>query len=346
MKIEKVNGLYRKKRITPNSKVPFWLWISVVLALSAGIFVVAYETSILQSSQIPELNLARKHSYKIVAVGDIACPPDDVNFNDGQGVSGACQQKQIARSIVAEKPDGVLLLGDVQYERGVFEDFERSFIPDWRNITAPIFSAAGNHDYGQGNLSGYKKAFDQYMPNVTYQKEGKTYYDFNFGQWQFYALDSNCQYVGGCEENSEQTNWLTSKVISQDNQCSIAFWHHPVFTSGQHNTQPDTSYGQAFWDILAKNNVDIVLNGHDHDYERFAPKGVSGESAESGTREFVIGTGGRNLRDFGANILSGSEFRDNKHFGYLVMTLYPGRYDWEFKGIDSVVYDNGTSLCQ
>jgi predicted phosphodiesterase len=342
MKVAKTNGKYVKPRITATTKVPLFIWGSLVFTLALGVVFVAISTGRIQSGPAPELELARKHSYRVVAVGDIACSPNEINFNEGNGVVAGCQQKAVGRAIASEHADAVMLLGDIQYPTGEDADYTGSFVPYYRNILTPIYVVAGNHDYGNGarapSLDGYKKAFDTYFPHATYQKEGKTYYDFNLGQWKFYVLDSNCAYVGGCEKGSEQADWLTSKVKVNQTKCSVAMWHHPVYTSGQHRNPPDTNYGREFWSILADSGNDLVLNGHDHDYERFAPV--------NGMREFVAGTGGYSVRKIGAPYADGSEKRIDDQFGYLYLELFPGRYTWQFKTVTGEVLDEGTDECR
>ena len=350
MKLQKINGKYRKPSLRANTKVPFLLWVPLLLILSAPLVAVSLRVKLLQSGPSPELTLARKHSYKVIAVGDIACGADELNYNDGNGIAGACQHKAVARAVAQEQADAVVLLGDIQYPTGLFTDYERSFVPHWRNVTAPIYVVAGNHDYGNGartpTLDGYKQTFDTYFPNAVYEKEGKTYYDFNLGAWKLYVLDSNCAYVGGCETNSEQGRWLTSKVTATDNICSIAMWHHPVFTSGVHRVGPDTGYGKDFWRTLNDARSDVVLNGHDHNYERFAVQDVNGTASSNGMREFVSGTGGHSLRRVLQPLAPNSEKQIDDQFGYLALELFPGRYTWEFKNTIGDVLDSGEDTCR
>lgn len=350
MRIEKVNGLYRKPRLTAISRVPLLVWLPLLLVLAATLVWLSLRTAMIEDGSLPMNDLARKHSWRVVAVGDIACGPDDINFNSGDGIVGACQQKAVGKAIEDEHADAVLLLGDIQYVTGKFEDFEKSFVPYFRDIKVPIYVAAGNHDYGQrtvptGDLSGYKKAFDQYFPGATYQKDGKTYYDFNIGPWMFYALDSNCEYIGGCDENSDQLNWLSAKLSDDSSVCSIGFWHHPLFTSGVHKDEESTSRGMPFWDVLQPSGVDIVLNGHDHHYERFASKLSDGTVSKNGIRVFISGAGGYSLRKVSAPFPSGQEKVIDDQFGYLYLELFPDRYEWQFKNTSGDVLDSGSDEC-
>lgn len=142
-------------------------------------------------------------------------------------------------------------------------------------------------------------------------------YDFNLGPWQLYALDSNCEYVGGCAEGSEQYKWLTSKVNETSPVCSIGFWHHPVYTSGVHKDVVDTSRARAILNLLDDTGVDIVLNGHDHHYERITP-------GESGLRQFISGAGGYSLRKVSEPFALGQEKVIDDQFGYLYQNFFRG----------------------
>jgi hypothetical protein len=349
MKIEKVNGIYRKPRLTAKSKVPLLVWLPLLLTIASILALLSLRTIVIQNEPSPTLDVARKHSWKVIAVGDLACEPSNLNFNDGSGVVAGCGQRAVGQAMEREDADAVLLLGDIQYQTGKFEDFERSYVPYFRDVKVPTYSVAGNHDYGNGtvpggDLSGYKKAFDLYFPQVTYQKEGKTYYDFNLGPWKIYALDSNCEYVGGCGKESEQYKWLTS-TAKTDSVCSIGFWHHPVFTSGIHKDVADTSRAKDFWEVLQFAGTDIVLNGHDHHYERFAPKLADGTLAADGMREFISGAGGYSLRKVSEPFPTGQEKVIDNAFGYLYLELYPGRYEWSYKNVDGEILDSGKDTC-
>lgn len=341
---KKVDGLYRKPRLTANTKVPFLIWLPIILIIVTVLITLSLRTVILQSEAGPALSLARKHSWKVVAVGDLACDTANANYNEGNGIVDGCKQKFVGRALEREKVDAVLLLGDLQYQTGSFEEFERSFVPYFRDIKSPIYTVAGNHDYGNGtvvggDLSGYKKAFDLYFPQATYQKEGKPYYEFNLGPWQVYALDSNCEYVGGCGEGSEQYQWLTSKVNEASPVCSIGFWHHPVYTSGTHKDALDTARARSFLNLLDDTGADIVLNGHDHHYERVSP-------GDSGIRQFISGAGGYSLRKVSEPFALGQEKVIDDQFGYLYLELFPGRYEWAYKDVYGNVLDSGMDSCR
>ena len=349
MNIVKRGGLYHKVRWYER-RMPRVVFIGITafcIATAAYALTQSYygRIYVVSNQTIPE-----KAYLRVAAVGDIACSPDDPNFNNGQGLGNACQSAAVSRAIQKERLDGVLLLGDIQYNSGKLADFERSFVPYWRSITAPMYPVPGNHDYGNGSggtIEDYSTVFRTYFPAALDDNDDTPgYYVRGLSEtWNIIGLNSNCEYVGGCGIDSKQLNWLNDKLRKDSHVCTIAFWHHPVFTSGVHNTAPDTSYGRDFWDSLTAARADIVLNGHDHNFERFAKQLPDGTLSSAGMREFVVGTGGVGLRPVGAAVSSAQEKVFDDQFGYLLLKLYKGWYAWEFKGIDGVVHDSGTDSC-
>jgi len=328
-----------------KARVPVLLWLVPLLVITAFLASVILSTNQPGPDDVVFEAPAQRY-YRIVAVGDIACDPDNPSFNEGNGVADACQSKKVARAIANERADAVLLPGDIQYDIGLLDQFQRSFAVHWRSVTQPMYVVPGNHDYGSGNLDGYLSTFPAYFPNATYQStDQKTYYSFDLGSWSIYALDSNCPNVGGCDTASEQFRWLEQVASQNDRACSMAFWHHPVFTSGIHNDAESTGRGQDFWSLLDAYGVDVVINGHDHHYERFMPMNVDGTPDEFGIREFVSGLGGRSYRP-ALNLRAGSEKIIDNTFGYLKMELYPQSYNWEFKDIEGNVLDRGVDTCR
>jgi hypothetical protein len=137
--------------------------------------------------------------------------------------------------------------------------------------------------------------------------------------------------------------WLRSVLAASSAECTVAYWHHPRFSSGG-NHGPNPTY-QPFWDALYEGGADLVLAGHDHVYERFAPQTPAGEADPAfGLRQFTIGTGGRSLYSFGA-VQPNSEFRYNANYGILELTLRNGAYDWRMIRVGSAVVDSGSGNC-
>jgi hypothetical protein len=168
------------------------------------------------------------------------------------------------------------------------------------------------------------------------------YYSFDLGKWHVVALNGNCSDVGGCDKGSPQLTWLTNDLATHPAECTLAYWHQPRWSSGQHGSS--TRY-DAMWRALQGAGVDVVLNGHDHTYERFAPQTPDGVASPTGIREFVVGTGGKNHYAW-STIAANSVVRNNDTFGLLQLALHPGSYDWQFLPEAGKTFtDTGTSAC-
>ena len=257
----------------------------------------------------------------IGAAGDIACDPASSSFNGGNGTSTNCRQKAVSDVMLNSRLTAVLALGDTQYEDGALTKYQQSYDLSWgrfKNITRP---AVGNHEYGTAGAAGYYNYFGTVAGDRT-----KGYYSYDIGAWHFIALNSNCSQVGGCGTGSPQEQWLKADLAAHPNICALAYWHHPRFSSGQHGS--NASY-DAFWKALYAAGVEIVLNGHDHDYERFAPQTPGGAANPNGIQQFVIGTGGKNHYGFGT-IQPNSLVRNQDTYGFLKLTLHANSYDWQF----------------
>jgi hypothetical protein len=256
----------------------------------------------------------------IAAAGDIAC---------GNNSSGAsCQQAQTAAAITAGNYAAVLDLGDLQYENGALADFQNFYDKSWGAFKSITHPAVGNHEYNTKGAVGYYTYFGSRAGDPK-----KGYYSFDLGSWHLVSLNSNCSPAGGCGAGSPQETWLRADLAAHRSACTIAYWHHPRFSSGGHGNLTETD---PLWKALAAAHADIVLAGHDHDYERFAPI--------DGIRSFVVGTGGRNLTRF-ASVKAGSEVR-LMHFGILDLELRAGSYSWRFLGAPGRgVLDSGSATC-
>ena len=263
-------------------------------------------------------------TFTVMAAGDMACDPTSSHFNGSQGDDKFCQMKATSDLVVNAHPDAVLALGDQQYEDATLVDFEQSYDPTWgrfKDITYPVL---GNHEYQTPGAVGY---FDYFGSRGGPRPGG--YYSFNLGDWHIIALNSECSSVGvgGCGVGSQQERWLLGDLAASRNLCTIAYWHDPRFTSGRNLNHPEL---QTFWDDLYAHGVDIVLNGHDHIYERFAPQNPKQQADARGIREFIVGTGGNNHQPNYGTVQPNSEVRDNTTYGVLRLTLHKDSYDWQF----------------
>jgi acid phosphatase type 7 len=274
---------------------------------------------------------------RIAAAGDIACDPADDKFHDGRGRGFACRQRATSDVLVGAGYAAVLALGDIQYEDGAGANFDASYDPAWGRVKAITRPVPGNHDYGTRDAAGYYDYFGKAAGDPA-----KGYYSYDLGRWHLIALNSNCSAIGGCGARSLQTNWLRADLAASRARCTLAYWHHPRFSSGWHGN--DRTY-TPFWQALVDARADVVLVGHDHDYERFAPQDTSGQlDLERGVREFVVGTGGKSLRGF-LGSRPNSEARDTSSFGVLELTLGAGVYAWRFVSAVGFFADAGVARC-
>lgn len=272
----------------------------------------------------------------IGAAGDIACDPGNAYFN-GRLIA-LCQMKATSDLLIRAAVAAVLPLGDLQYEDGALDKFRRSYDPTWgrlKSITRPV---PGNHEYGTRGAEGY---FSYFGPIAG--EPGRGYYSFDIGAWHVVALNSNCAPVGGCGEGSPQERWLRADLAAHPARCTLAYWHHPRFSSGFHGSNPAFD---AFWRALYDAGADIVLNGHDHHYERFAKQDPQGRPDPGrGMREFVVGTGGRSLYGLKRGAANSEAFSADA-FGVLALTLQAASYEWHFvRGPGRAFTDSGRAAC-
>jgi acid phosphatase type 7 len=273
----------------------------------------------------------------IAAAGDIACDPSSSSFNDLLGTSSNCHMMATSDVLLRDTPDAVLTLGDNQYEEGALADFGTSYDASWGRLKSITHPVPGNHEYGTSNASGY---FDYFGAAAGDPSTG--YYSFDIGSWHLVALNSQCS-TAGCSTGSAQHDWLVSDLALHQTACTLAYWHIPRFSSGEHGSNSDY---QPFWQALYDAGADVVLNGHDHDYERFAPQTPTGAGDSArGIREFVVGTGGKSEYSLGS-ARANSEVKNSGVFGVLELTLHPDSYDWTFAPEAGETFtDSGTDSC-
>jgi len=250
----------------------------------------------------------------------MACDPSGAAFHGGQGTANACHEMAVSQLVVDGGYQAFLALGDLQYDTGGNNAFKRSYDPSFGRVFSITKPAPGNHEYGTKGASGYFRYFGAAAGDPT-----KGYYSFDIGQWHIVALNSNCGAVS-CDAGSAQEQWLRADLAAHPTLCSLVYWHHPLYSSGQHGINKKmVPLFQAAYD----GGVDVALVGHDHDYERFALQDAAGQADPNGVREFVVGTGGRNHYHLG-KARRNSEARNFNTFGILALTLHPGSYDWNF----------------
>lgn len=264
-------------------------------------------------------------SAVLVGAGDVA---------DCRDLSGA----ESTAKLLDQIPGTVMVAGDLAYPDGSKENFE-CYNKTWGRAKSRTRPAPGNHEFHAAGATPY---FDYFGPAAGNPKTG--YYSYDLGAWHIIVLNSECQDVGGCGPGSREEAWLRADLIAHPVPCTLAYWHKPLFSSGgKHGNDPET---KPFWRALYEANAEIVVNGHDHDYERFAPQDPDGAAdAARGIREFVVGTGGKNHRPFGEP-KPNSEARNADSFGVLKLTLGDKSYDWQFiPEAGKTFTDSGSGTC-
>ncbi len=278
------------------------------------------------SGQAPAIPPANQEEAILVGAGDIA---------DCSDLSGAEATAKLLETI----PGQVFTAGDNAYPEGTKEQFDNCYDKTWGRVKSRTRPSAGNHEFHSGGATPYFNYFGAAAGDPT-----KGYYSYELGAWHIVVLNSECAEVGGCNTGSRQEKWLRADLASHRAACTLAYWHKPLFSSGaKHGNDPEM---KAFWLDLYDAKAAVVINGHDHDYERFAPQNPEGKSdAARGIREFVVGTGGKNHRPFGTP-LPNSEVRNADTFGVLKLTLHAKNYDWEFiPEAGRTFRDSGSGSC-
>jgi len=273
----------------------------------------------------------------IAAAGDIVCAPASRD---------PCRHLETLEVVEALAPDIVLPLGDNQYETGSQSEYADMYNLSWGRLRAISRPVPGNHEYQEDfNARGYFDFFNGpgAVTGIAGER-GKGYYSYNFGDWHFVALNSNCAHLnGGCRVNSLQERWLRDDLQANRRPCTLAYAHHPRFSSGINGS---AAYLGPLWQALYEYGVDVYLAGHDHHYERFAPVRPDGLADPThGIRQFVVGTGGRSITPF-RTILPNSEVQDTSSFGVLTMRLGPAGYQWKFLASGGMpLADSGSGTC-
>jgi acid phosphatase type 7 len=292
----------------------------------------------------------------LVAAGDIACDPNSPEFNGGLGTETLCAQGRTAKKVLAIDPTAVLTLGDNQYECGGYSAFQQSYDPSWGRFKAITHPAPGNHEYystaqrpsgtdcsAATDAAGYFRYFGSAAGGPA-----KGYYSFDLGSWHVIVLNSNCDFLAfgsatnGCLEGSPQNDWLEADLAATRQPCVLAAWHHARWSSGKHG---NSGNGTPFIQDLYAARADLILTGHDHNYERFAPQNPSGAYDPNGVREFVVGTGGEELEPMGVLQPNSQVFKAGT-FGVLKLTLRASGYDWKFVPEAGETFtDSGSAAC-
>jgi hypothetical protein len=228
----------------------------------------------------------------------------------GAGDIASCSSSgdEATATLLEGIPGDVLAIGDTVYDNGTPTEYTNCYQPSWGAAKARTHPIVGNHEYGTANASGYFGYF-----GAVAGTPGQGWYSYDYGAWHIIVLNSMCANVGGCDAGSPQHNWLLGDLAANDAQCTMALWHHPRFSSSR---GPDT-VTQPLYQALYDANADLILTGHDHTYERFAPQTATGAlDVARGIRQFVVGTGGRSHYSID-NLQPNSEVRNGDTFGVI-----------------------------
>src|ERR1700722_19758450 len=274
---------------------------------------------------VPRTPEANQSPVVLLAAGDIA---------DCTNLAGA----EATAKILEENSGTVAAIGDLAYPDGTRENF-KCYDQTWGRVKDRTRPTPGNHEFHSQGATFY---FEYLGDAAGDPKSG--FYSYDLGAWHIISLNSECAEIGGCNEGSLEEKWLRADLAAHPAACTLAYFHKPLFSSGAtHGNDPEVKpLFQALYDA----NADVVLGGHDHDYERFAPQDADGKADSArGIREFVVGTGGKSHRAFVAP-LPNSEVRDNTAFGVLKLTLKSDNYDWKFISEAGKTFtDSGNGQC-
>jgi hypothetical protein len=258
----------------------------------------------------------------------------------GAGDIGECgveHDEQTAEIIKRYPGATVFTAGDNAYEDGRAIEFQNCYGPSWGQFKDRTRPVPGNHDFHTDHGAPYYAYF-----GAAAGEAGKGWYSYDVGDWHIVALNSNCDAVG-CREGSSQVEWLRQDLQNSAGQCTLMIWHHPRFSA----VSAESGYGSVstFWKIAREFNVDVVVNGDQHSYQRFAPLDGDGNPDPNGVREFIVATGGSGFYEW-AKTDPNLEVRDNQTHGVIKFNLYPGRYEWEFLPVEGGTFaDSGADTC-
>ncbi len=290
-------------------------------------------------------------AIRLAVVGDMACDSSNPEFGDGKGTSTHCREMRVSSMIkkAANPWRAVLGLGDFQYDCGDPADYKVSYNPSFGRLDALMHPTPGNHEYKTGtdvygvDCPTRNDKAGRFFARFGKRSHPRTHgrYSFDIGSWHFISLNANCNRVGGCGGNDPATTWLTKDLKNTHKRCIAAFWHQPLYAgvgSGYNSTY------KPWWDALNAVGADLVLNGHVHNYQRFAPMDPSKNRTSRGITEYVVGTGGETQ----VGVASGASPQPVAHqkaFGFLRLRLTTDGWHSRFLRADGAVVDKHAGTC-
>jgi uncharacterized protein YjdB/PKD repeat protein len=258
------------------------------------------------------------------------------------GAGDIADCSRVSQEGTARVLDGIVgsvaTFGDGAYPDGSLSDYMNCFDPSWGRHKARTRPATGNHEYNHGQSAGAPGYYAYW--GAAAGDSGIGYYSYTLGAWHIVVINSSLDMSAG----STQEQWLRADLAAHPATCTLAYWHHPRFSSGGNGSTVET---QPIWQALYDFGAEVVVNGHDHDYERFAPQTPTGAPDNTnGIREFVVGTGGNSLYSFDIPPIANSELRSNVNYGVIKFTLWPTSYDWDFIPVAGGTFsDHGSASC-
>jgi len=308
--------------------------IAAVLAVAAAVAAAVGAVVILSRDQETTATTATTEP----ATASTAAGGDPVLLGAGDIASCSSSGDEATAALLGANPGTVFTAGDNAYDSGTDGEFADCYGPSWGAYKARTRPAPGNHDYNTSGASGYFGFF-----GAAAGDPAQGYYSYDLGAWHIVSLNSNCGVVS-CSAGSAQEQWLRADLVAHPTACVAAYWHHPRYSSGTHHGSSDAT--QALWQALYDADADLILAGHEHNYERFAPMTATGSVDDArGIRSFVVGTGGRSHYGFGTPV-TGSEVRNDTAWGILAVTLHADSYDWQFLPVAGQTFgDSGTQAC-
>ncbi len=311
--------------MTNRRMLPVWI-LAAAVAVLLGILVVGWLRSP-AASPTPSPQATPPSAASSATPSASLAPGADVLLAVGDTANCDNTHDDKVAALAASLPGEIALVGDLAYDSGSAAEYTNCFDPIWGPVRDRLRPAPGNHDYRTSGASAYYAEF----PNAG--TPGMGWYAYDIGSWRILVLNSNCDDVD-CGQGSAQLAWLRTELAGASG-CTLAYWHHPRYSSGMHG---DNAFMEPIWSTAAAGGVDVVLGGHDHDYERLVADGV---------REFVVGTGGRSLYKWPDGASSFTEVRQNTTYGLLQLTLGEGTYAWKFLPADGdlTFTDSGTGEC-
>ena len=310
--------------------------VAIVAVALTGVLVAAGLARTLPPPSAEPIDLSSLVSYP--PVPDATADPTVTLTGAGDIASCERDEDEATAALLENVPGFVFTAGDNAYGQGTPAQFANCYEPSWGAQRERTFPAIGNHDAETVGAAGY---FGYFGARAGDPQAG--WYALNLGTWRLIVLNSTCVDAGGCGKDTNQGRWLQAELEAHPTDCTLAIWHQPRWSTGHHGPTPGVA---PFWDALYAAGVDLVINAHDHDYERFSPVDPSGKAdLERGIRQIVAGTGGAALRPFEEDDPN-SEVRQASTHGVLRLDLHRGSYDWQFIPVEGGDFtDQGSGTC-